>query len=322
MPSSSRKKSVTDLPSLERVVNRELRQIAREMRRDILLTTFAASSGHPGGSLSEIDILVALYNHVLSHSPKSPVSPDRDRFILSKGHATPGLYSVLAHQGYFPRGDLINFRRLNTHLQGHTRRGTPGIEMSAGSLGQGLSFSLGVALAGRLDRRDYRTYVLLGDGECDEGQVWEAAMAAAHYKLDTLTAIVDRNHIQNDRFVSEVMEIEPLAAKWRAFGWHVIQTEGHSFPKLIKAFRQARERKEKPSVIIAQTIKGKGISFMENNPDFHGKAPNQKELVLGLEELGYSDTSLVQELRNFGLSDGIVSAVLEAAGKSDLEVLR
>jgi transketolase len=308
--------------SLRRVEYRELHQIAREMRRDILLTTFAASSGHPGGSLSEIDILVALYNRVLCHYPKSPASPDRDRFILSKGHATPGLYAVLAHQGYFPRKDLVNFRSLNTHLQGHARRGTPGIEMSSGSLGQGLSFSLGVALAGRLDRRDYRTYVLLGDGECDEGQVWEAAMAAAHYKLDTLTAVVDRNHIQNDRFVSEVMEIEPLAAKWRAFGWHVIQTQGHSFPKLLRAFQRARQIKGKPSVIIAQTIKGKGISFMENNPDFHGKAPNQKELVRGLEELGYSGTSLVQEMRNFGLSDDIVSAVLEAASKSDMEVRR
>ena len=206
---------------LIRSENRELKRVAREVRRDILLTTFTANAGHPGGSLSETEILISLYHRILRHDPKNPSWPDRDRFVLSKGHATPGFYAVLAARGYFPRKELNGFRRIDSLLQGHTKIGIPGVEMSAGSLGQGLSFSMGVALACRLDSRPSHTYVLLGDGECDEGQVWEAAMSAAHYKVDTLTAIVDRNGIQNDRFVSQVMEIEPLAAKWRGFGWRV-----------------------------------------------------------------------------------------------------
>ena len=303
---------------LTQAEHRELKQIANDVRRDILLTTFAANGGHPGGSLSEVEILTSLYYRVLRHDPENPSWPDRDRFILSKGHATPGLYSVLARRGYFPAEDLRTFRKIDTHLQGHSRIGTPGVEMSAGSLGQGLSFSIGVALAGRVDGRGYRTYVLLGDGECDEGQVWEAAMAAAHYKVDTLTAIVDRNRIQNDRFVSEVMELEPLADKWRAFGWRVLQVQGHSFPQLLKAFARAQETQGRPTVIIARTVKGKGISFMENNPDFHGKPANKQELVQGLEDLGITGSGLPQAMWEFGLPEETIASVLEAAGRSDL----
>ena len=263
----------------------ELQEIARELRRDVVKMTAAANSGHPGGSLSAAEILTSLYFHAMRHDHRNPRWPERDRFILSKGHACPILYASLARAGYFPQEELMTFRRINSRLQGHAHIMTPGVEMSAGSLGQGLSFGIGVALAGRLDRRDYRVYVLMGDGECDEGQVWEAAMAAAHYKLDTITAFVDRNRIQNDRFTSEVMELEPLAEKWRAFGWHVIQVDGHSFLPILDAIAEARATRGRPTVIIAHTTKGKGVSFMENNPDFHGRPPNKEELERALKEL-------------------------------------
>ena len=311
-------RNVQATPTLTPSENRELKRVAREVRRDILLTTFAANAGHPGGSLSETEILISLYYRILRHDPKNPSWPDRDRFVLSKGHATPGFYAVLATRGYFPRKELSSFRRINSLLQGHSKVGTPGVEMSAGSLGQGLSFSVGVALACRLDSRPSRTYVLLGDGECDEGQVWEAAMSAAHYKVDTLTAIVDRNGIQNDRFVSQVMEIEPFAAKWRGFGWRVIQAQGHSFPSLQRAFARAHQTKGKPTVIIARTTKGKGVSFMEDNPDFHGKPPNKEQLVLAMGEIGYTGADLVREMRDFGLSDETIADVLKAAGQPEL----
>ena len=303
---------------LTRSEHRELKRVAREVRRDILITTFAANAGHTGGSLSETEILVSLYHGILRHDPKNSSWPDRDRFVLSKGHATPGFYAVLATRGYFPRKELNGFRRIDSLLQGHTKVGIPGVEMSAGSLGQGLSFSIGVALACRLDSRPSRTYVLLGDGECDEGQVWEAAMSAAHYKVDTLTAIVDRNGIQNDRFVSQVMEIEPFAAKWRGFGWRVIQAQGHSFPSLQRAFARARQTKGQPTVIIARTTKGKGVSFMEDNPDFHGKAPNKEQFVQAMGEIGYTGQNLVREMRDFGLSDETITDTLEAAGQREL----
>ena len=287
----------------------ELREIARAVRRDILLAITEAGSGHPGGSLSETDILVALYYCVLRHDPKNPAWPDRDRFVLSKGHACPGLYTVLAHRGYFPKADLSTFRKLGSHLQGHAKIGTPGVEMSAGSLGQGLSFGIGVALAGRVDGRSYRTYVLLGDGECDEGQVWEAAMSAAHYKVDTLTAIVDRNGIQNDRFTKEVMELEPLAAKWRAFGWRVLEANGHSLPALLRAFRQAKETQGRPTAIIAKTVKGNGVSFMENNPAFHGKAPTREQLAQALGELRFTKREVVQAMKELGFPDAKIAEV-------------
>jgi transketolase len=205
--------------------------------------------------------------------------------VLSKAHASPVLYAVLSHCGYFPREELRTFRTINGLLQGHAHVKTPGVEMSGGSLGQGLSFGIGTALAARLDGRDSRVYVLLGDGECDEGQVWEGAMAAPHYKLDNLVAIVDRNGIQNDRWTSETMDLEPLAEKWRSFRWHTIEVDGHSFPQVLAALEEASSVKGRPTAIIAATVKGKGVSFMENNPEFHGKAPNEEQLAQALQEL-------------------------------------
>ncbi|MBI2872602.1 MAG: transketolase [Chloroflexi bacterium] len=270
----------------EELAERDLKQVARTLRRNILVSIAAAGSGHPGGSLSAVETLVALYYKVMRHDPSNPRWPERDRFVLSKGHAAPVLYAVLADCGYFPPQELLTLRKLDSRLQGHAHIMTPGVEMSAGSLGQGLSFGIGQALAARIDGRAYRVYVLLGDGECDEGQVWEAAMSAAHYRLDNLVAVVDRNRIQNDRFTSEVMELEPLAEKWRAFGWSVEEVDGHSIRDILLALKQAQGVKGKPSCIIAHTVKGKGVSFMENNPAFHGKAPTREELRQALEELG------------------------------------
>jgi transketolase len=246
-----------------------------------------ANSGHPGGSLSAVEILCTLYFRVLNHDPKRPDWPERDRFIMSKGHATPVYYATLAEAGYFPLEELKTFRRLNSRLQGHPKINTaPGIEMSAGSLGQGLSYSIGQCLAARLDGRDYRVYCLLGDGECQEGQTWEAFMCAPYYQIDNLVAIIDRNGIQNDWFVNETMELEPLDAKLAAFGWHVIQCDGHDLDALFAAFEEARGVRGKPTAIIARTVKGKGVSFMENNPDFHGMAPTPEQLELALAEIG------------------------------------
>ena len=263
----------------------ELRSIARGLRRNIVKMTFAAGSGHPGGSLSEIDILTSLYFRVLKIDPQTPHWEDRDRFILSKAHACPGLYAVLAARGFFPEEELWTFRQINSRLQGHAHVMTPGVEMSSGSLGQGLSFGIGCALAARIDGKKHGIYVMLGDGECDEGQVWEAAMAAAHYRLDNLTAIVDRNRIQNDRFTDEVMELEPLSDKWRAFGWRVLETDGHDMSQILSSLEQSLEVKGQPAVIIARTVKGKGVSFMENNPAFHGSAPNKEEYEKAMQEL-------------------------------------
>ena len=260
--------------------------IAKTLRRHIISMIGRAGSGHPGGSLSAVEILTALYFRVLRHKPQDLNWPDRDRFILSKGHAAPVLYATLAESGYFPVAKLSTLRQLDSHLQGHADRTvTPGVEMSAGSLGQGLSFAIGVALAGRLNSRQYRTYLLLGDGECDEGQVWEGAMAAAHFKLDNLVAIVDRNEQQIDGWTRDVMELEPFDRKWQSFGWHVIEVDGHDLTQLIEAFDQAKLVKGQPTVIIAHTTKGKGVSFMENNPNFHGKAPNADEVEIALKEL-------------------------------------
>ena len=263
----------------------QLRAIATELRRDTIDMIFEANSGHPGGSLSEMDILVALYFQVLRHDPSNPSWPDRDRFILSKGHACPGFYAVLAKCGYFPREELWKFRKIDSLLQGHAHPRTPGVEMNSGSLGQGLSFGVGSALAARLDSNKRRIYVLLGDGECDEGQVWEAAMAAAYYHLDNLTAVVDRNRIQNDKFTDQVMGLEPLASKWRAFGWRVLEVDGHDVQEVISVLGRASRTRGRPSLILAHTVKGKGVSFMENNPDFHGRAPNKDEYELAMKEL-------------------------------------
>jgi len=265
---------------------KQMEVIAKRLRRHIVSMTGKAGSGHPGGSLSAVEIITALYFGRLRHNPQNPQWSDRDRFILSKGHAAPLLYAMLAECGYFPVEELSTLRQADSHLQGHTdRTATPGVEMSAGSLGQGLSFAIGVALAGRLNSQEYGVYVLLGDGECDEGQVWEAAMAAAHFKVDNLVAIVDNNGLQIDGWNRDVMNLNPFNKKWQAFGWQVIEVDGHDLTQLIEAFSQAKMINGQPTVIIAHTVKGKGVSFMENNPDFHGKAPTAVEMEIALKEL-------------------------------------
>jgi len=264
----------------------ELGEMAKRLRRHVITMTATAGSGHPGGSLSAADIITALYFKAMHHNPQNPQWPDRDRFILSKGHAAPILYAALAEGGYFPVEELATLRKLDSRLQGHTDRNlTPGVEMSAGSLGMGLSFGIGVALAARLDSRDYRTYVLLSDGECDEGQTWEAALSAAHFKLDNLTAIVDYNKIQLSGWTRDIMNLEPFNQKWQAFGWHTTEIDGHDFNQILAALQEARNTKNKPTVIIAHTVKGKGVSFMENNVKFHGTAPTTEEAQRALKEL-------------------------------------
>jgi transketolase len=264
----------------------ELKEMARKLRRHVITMTATAGSGHPGGSLSAADIITALYFRVLHHSPKNPQWSDRDRFILSKGHAAPILYAVLAETGYFPVPELATLRKLDSRLQGHAdRKFTPGVEMSAGSLGMGLSFAICVALAARLDSKTYWTYVLLSDGECEEGQTWEAALSAAQFKLDNLTAIVDCNGMQLSGWTRDIMNLEPFTRKWQAFGWHTIDIDGHDFDQILSACQRAGKIKGKPTVIIARTIKGKGVSFMENNAAFHGKAPTREEAERALKEL-------------------------------------
>jgi len=264
----------------------ELEDIARKLRRHIITMIYTAGSGHPGGSLSAADIVTALYFDNMKHDPANPHWPDRDRFVLSKGHAAPVLYAALAECGYFPLDWLTTLRKTGTCLQGHTDSTlTPGVDVSAGSLGQGLSIGIGMALAARLDNKDYHTYVLLGDGECDEGQVWEAAMFAPNYQLDNLTAIVDFNTLQLDGFTRDIMNLDPFMAKWAAFKWEVIEINGHDIQQILDAIRQAKAVKGRPTVIVAHTIKGKGVSFMENNVDWHGKAPNKSETEIALREL-------------------------------------
>ncbi len=265
---------------------KEMEAVAKRLRCHIITMIGKAGSGHPGGSLSAVEIVTALYFRQLRHKPSDPQWSDRDRFILSKGHAAPLLYAALAECGYFSVDELPTLRQLDSRLQGHTDCTlTPGVEMSAGALGQGLSFAIGVALAGRLNSQKYRVYVLLGDGECDEGQVWEGAMAAAHFKVANLVAIVDNNGQQIDGWNRDVMNLDPFNQKWQAFGWRVIEVDGHDLTQLIDAFNQAKLVKGQPVVIIAHTIKGKGVSFMENNPDFHGKAPTAEEVEIALKEL-------------------------------------
>ena len=262
-----------------------LEAISKELRRDIVSMTHRAASGHPGGSLSEIDILTALYFNVLNIDPEKPDWSDRDRFVLSKAHACPGLYAVLSKRGFFPHEELKTFRKIDSRIQGHAHTKTPGVEMSGGSFGQGLSFGVGLALGARLRAEAWDTWVLIGDGECDEGQIWEAAMSASHYELNNLKAIVDRNRIQNDRTTDEVMKLEPLADKWRAFGWKVFEVDGHAMPEILDVLYRTAQEKTGPVVVIAHTVKGKGVSFMENNPAFHGSAPNDQELAQALMEL-------------------------------------
>jgi transketolase len=264
----------------------DLPAVCKRLRRDIVSMIAKAGSGHPGGSLSAVEIVVSLYWNVMRHKPADPVWKDRDRFILSKGHAVPVLYAALAETGYFPVKELDTLRQIDSFLQGHADHCcTPGVEMSSGSLGQGLSFAVGTALAGRLDKASWRVYALLSDGECDEGQTWEAAMSASMFKLDNLTAIVDNNGIQLSGFNKDIMNVDPLNKKFEAFGWHVIEVDGHNINQLLDAFKNAQMIKGQPTVIIAHTVKGKGVSFMENNIDFHGKAPNAEQLEKALKEL-------------------------------------
>lgn len=265
----------------------KLKEIARNIRKDILIMLANAGSGHTGGSLSATDIVTALYFSKMRHDPWNPKWPERDRFILSKGHAAPLLYAVLARSGYFDRKELMTLRRLGSRLQGHPDcKVLPGVEMSTGSLGQGLSIGNGIAMAGKLNKNNYRVYVLLGDGENQEGQVWEAAMTAAHYRLDNLCAILDRNGLQIDGQVEEVMSIEPIVEKWRAFGWDVLEIDGHDMNQILLAFDKAEGTKGKPTMVIAHTIKGKGVSFFEGKVEYHGIAPTKEELERALAELG------------------------------------
>ncbi|MEM4263187.1 MAG: transketolase, partial [Thermoplasmata archaeon] len=256
-------------------------------RQHIVKMTNIAGSGHPGGSLSAVEILTCLFFKIMKHNPKDPSWQDRDRFILSKGHAAPALYAVLAESGYFPIEELWTLRKLGSRLQGHpSMTSTPGVEMSTGSLGHGLAVANGMALAAKLDRKLHRIYVLCGDGEMDVGEVWESAMLAAHYKLDNLIMYLDRNMLQLDGPTEKIMSLEPLADKWRAFGWNVQEIDGHNMREIMLATQHASQFHGKPSVIICHTVKGKGVSFMEGSLQFHGKAPNKDECTKALEELG------------------------------------
>lgn len=263
-----------------------MKPITRKIRRDIINMIGTAASGHPGGSLSSVEILTALYFRILKHDPQNPLWEDRDRFILSKGHAAPVLYAALCAAGYLSENELCTLRQIDSRLQGHPEcHLTPGVEMSGGALGLGLSFGIGVALAGKLNQKDYHTYVLMGDGECDEGQVWEAAMAAPHFKLNKLVAIIDNNGLQIDGWIKNVMNQEPIKDKWLSFNWNVIEAQGNDLGSIIEALTKASASIEKPSVIIAHTVKGSGVSYMENNADFHGKAPNAEEMKKAFIEL-------------------------------------
>lgn len=254
-------------------------------RRDILETLNAAGSGHPGGSLSAVEILLCLYEVAMNHKPDDPQWEDRDRLIVSKGHITPGVYVTLANQGYFPKEELKTFRKFKSRLQGHVHTKVPGVEFNTGSLGHGLAVANGVAQGAKLLKKHCKTYCLLGDGELQEGSNWEAAMSAAKFKLDHLCAIVDYNKVQENGPVNEIKNLEPLAEKWKSFGWNVQEIDGHDFKSLIDAFGAFDANKDKPFIIIANTVKGKGVSFMEGDKNWHGKAPNDEQLQEALKEL-------------------------------------
>ncbi len=272
---------------------RELEIIAAKVRIGIIEGVFNAKSGHPGGSLSATDIYTYLYFNEMNIDPKNPKCPDRDRFVLSKGHCAPGLYSTLAQRGYFDVSELKKLRHIGAMLQGHPdMKGTPGVDMSSGSLGQGISAAVGMALAAKIDNKDYRVYTLLGDGEIDEGQVWEASMFASHKKLDNLCVIVDYNGFQIDGHISEVAGPEPIDKKFESFGFHVISINGNDFDEIEKAFEEAKSIKDMPTAIIAKTVKGMGVSFMENNVEWHGAAPNAEQYEIAMGELKANLASL------------------------------
>jgi len=298
-----------------------LETIARECRVQIIRMLTHAGSGHPGGSLSVIDLLTTLYFGRLRHDPKRPDWPDRDRVVLSKGHAVPALYTVMAKSGYFPESRLVTLRKLGSPLQGHPdRTALPGIEAATGSLGQGLSVSLGLALGLRLQGSAARVYCILGDGEIQEGQVWEAAMAAPKlgqpkHPLDNLCVVIDYNKIQLDNFVKKILDLEPVLAKWQAFGWPVIEIDGHDLDQIAKALDQAEARKGVPTFVVANTVKGKGVSFMENDPEWHGKAPKPAEAIRAIREiLGVPEPRWTEYLAKNAATRAIVDelAALEA----------
>jgi transketolase len=266
---------------------KELQHIARKIRIDIVKSITEAGSGHTGGSLGLTDIFTALYFKILRHKPLEPLWDDRDRLILSIGHVAPVLYATLAHAGYFPVQELQTLRKLGSRLQGHPGRdhGLPGLELSAGSLGQGLSVAVGMALSAKMDHKHWRVYTVHGDGELQEGSIWEAAMSAAHYHLDNLIAIVDRNGVQIDGKTKEVMDIEPLRDKWESFGWRVLECNGHDFNDILRAFTEAGSTRDAPSVIIARTIMGKGVRQIEGDYHWHGKAPNPEQAEMFIQEI-------------------------------------
>jgi len=268
----------------------QLRKTAAEIRKSVVRSLAEARSGHLGGSLGLADIFTALYFSVIDHDPANPSMPGRDRVVLSIGHVAPALYATLAHAGYFPVSELLTLRKLGSRLQGHPGRdhGLPGLELSAGSLGQGLSVSVGMALAAKIDGKRHRVFCILGDGELQEGSVWEAAMAAAHHRLDHITVIVDRNGLQIDGSNEDVMKLEPLDEKWKAFGWHVIHCDGHDFIDILKAFGEAGSVHGKPTVILARTVMGKGVQSIENDHRWHGKAPTPEQVPGFLEQLSTS----------------------------------
>jgi len=266
---------------------KDYKEIANSLRKNIIKMTYEAKSGHPGGSLSACEILTALYFKEMRIDPNNPKWEDRDRFVLSKGHATPALYAVLAERGFFPKEELMRFRKIDSMLQGHPdMKGTPGVDMSTGSLGQGLAAANGMALSAKLDNKDYRVYALVGDGEIQEGIIWEAAMLSSHYKLDNLTVFIDHNGLQIDGFNKDVMNVEPIDKKFEAFGWNVLSIDGHDFDQIFDALEKSKQVKGKPTLIIANTVKGKGISFMENQASWHGTAPNAEQAQKALAELG------------------------------------
>ena len=274
----------------------ELQKVANEVRKGIITSVHAAKAGHPGGSLSAADIFTYLYFEEMNVDPKDPKKADRDRFVLSKGHTAPGLYSALAQKGYFPVEDLETLRHLGSYLQGHPdMKHIPGVDMSSGSLGQGISAAVGMAIAGKMDNADYRVYTLLGDGEIQEGQVWEAAMLAAHKKLDNLVVIVDNNNLQIDGTIDEVCSPYPIDKKFEAFNFHVINIDGNDFDQIDAAFKEAKATKGMPTAIIAHTVKGKGVSFMENQVGWHGTAPNDEQYAVAMEELEKAGEALCQK---------------------------
>ena len=276
----------------------ELMKTANEIRKGIVTALHSAKAGHPGGSLSATEIFTYLYFEEMNVDPKDPKKVDRDRFVLSKGHTAPGLYSTLAQKGFFPKEDLVTLRHTGSYLQGHPdMKHIPGVDMSSGSLGQGISAAVGMAIAGKLDNADYRVYTLLGDGEIQEGQVWEASMLAAHRKLDNLVVIVDNNNLQIDGAITEVNSPYPIDKKFEAFNFHVINIDGNDFDQIDAAFKEAKTVKGQPTAIIAKTVKGKGVSFMENQVGWHGKAPNDEEYKIAMEELEKAGEALCQKYR-------------------------